>query len=182
MPPRGHSRIDSRGTRVYDSAMTLIIRDMTLGDLDEVSRLAEELVLLHHSWDRTRFFTTPDVARGYHRFFASQLGNAGVLLLTASVDGKIAGYLYGTVEGRDWAKLLDGHGAVHDVFVSASFRRQGVAQALVGEACARFKKEGAPRVVLYSATSNPEGQALFRELGFRTTMVELTLDLEGDGA
>ena len=31
----------------------------------------------------TRFFTTPDVAKGYRRYFASQLGEEGVLLLTA---------------------------------------------------------------------------------------------------
>ncbi|MFZ5441546.1 MAG: GNAT family N-acetyltransferase [Myxococcota bacterium] len=154
------------------------VRDMTLDDLDEVSRLAEQLVLLHHAWDRTRFFTTPDVARGYHRFFQSQLGNAGVLLLTALVDGQVAAYLYGTLEGRDWAKLLDAHGAIHDVFVAPGFRRHGVARALMAEARARFAREGATRVVLYSAAANADGQALFRELGYRPTMVEMTLDLE----
>ncbi len=156
--------------------MTLT-RDMTPADLDAVSKLAEQLVLLHHAWDRTRFFTTPDVAAGYRRFFASQLGTEGVMLLTAEVDGVVAGYLYGTLESRDWAKLLDAHGAVHDVFVSADHRRRGVAQALMNEARARFEKQGARQVVLYSAASNVEGQTLFKQLGFRPTMVEMTLDL-----
>lgn len=162
--------------------MACEVRDMTLDDLDEVALLAEQLVLLHHSWDRTRFFTTPEIARGYHRFFQSQLGNAGVLLLTAVCDGKVAGYLYGTLEGRDWAKLLDAHGAVHDVFVSPAFRRRGVARALLDQAARRFASEGAQRVVLYSASSNSEGQALFRQLGYRPTMVEVTLDLPEGGA
>jgi hypothetical protein len=64
-----------------------VIRDMTPADLDAVSLLAEQLVLLHHSWDTTRL------------------------------------------------------------------------------------------VVLYSASSNADGQALFNRLGYRPTMVELTLDL-----
>ncbi len=155
-----------------------VIRDMTAGDLDAVSRLAEQLVLLHHAWDRTRFFTTPDIARGYHRYFGSQLQEKGVLLLTAEVDGAVAGYLFGTLESRDWAKLLDAHGAVHDIFVDADQRKQGVAQALMAEAKVRFARLGAKQVVLYSAASNVEGQALFRQLGYRPTMVELTLDLK----
>lgn len=154
-----------------------VIRDMTPEDLDAVSLLAEQLVLLHHSWDTTRFFTTPDVAKGYRRYFQSQLGEQGVLLLTAEVEGVVAGYLFGTLESRDWAKLLDAHGAVHDVFVSAAHRRHGVAQALMVEAKARFAKLGARQVVLYSASANAEGQALFKRLGYRPTMIELTLDL-----
>lgn len=154
-----------------------VIRDMTLADLEPVSLLAEQLVLLHHGWDTTRFFTTPDVAKGYRRYFQSQLGVEGVLLLTAEVEGAIAGYLFGTLEARDWAKLLDAHGAVHDVFVSVAHRRQGVAHALMNEAKARFLSLGARQVVLYSASSNTQGQALFRQLGYRPTMVEMTLDL-----
>ena len=155
-----------------------VIRDMTAGDLDAVSLLAEQLVLLHHSWDRTRFFTTPDIARGYHRYFGSQLQEKGVLLLTAEVDGVVAGYLFGTLESRDWAKLLDAHGAVHDIFVAADQRKQGVAQALMAEGKVRFAQLGAKQVVLYSAASNVEGQALFKRLGYRPTMVEMTLDLK----
>lgn len=160
--------------------MTLI-RDMTPADLDAASQLAAQLVELHHAWDRTRFFTTPEVAKGYRRFFESQLGEKEVLLLSAEVDGALAGYLYGTLEGRDWAKLLDAHGAVHDVFVLPDFRRRGVAQALMKEAAARFEKQGAKRVVLYSASANVEGQTLFKQLGFRPTMVEMTLDLGKGG-
>jgi ribosomal protein S18 acetylase RimI-like enzyme len=154
-----------------------VIRDMRQGDLEAVSLLAEQLVLLHHSWDTTRFFTTPDVAKGYRRYFQSQLGVEGVLLLTAEVDGAIAGYLFGTLEERDWAKLLDAHGAVHDIFVAGTHRRHGVARALMEAAKARFEKLGAKQVVLYSASSNAEGQALFKRLGYRPTMVEMTLDL-----
>ena len=150
---------------------------MTAADLDPVSLLAEQLVLLHHSWDTTRFFTTPDIAKGYRWYFESQLGEEGVVLLTAEVDGVIAGYLFGTLEKRDWAKLLEAHGAVHDVFVAATARRHGVARGLMDAAKARFEALGAKQMVLYSASANTEGQALFKRLGYRPTMVELTLDL-----
>lgn len=63
----------------------MVIRDMTAADLDAVSLLAEQLVMLHHSWDTTRFFTTPDVAKGYRRYFQSQLTEEGVLLLCEAI-------------------------------------------------------------------------------------------------
>lgn len=155
----------------------MLIRDMEPEDLEPSSQLAEALVTLHHEWDRTRFFTTPSVAKGYFRFFSSQLKTQGVVLLTAEVDGKVGGYLYGTLEERDWAKLLDSHGAIHDIFVADFARRQGVAQALMNAAGTRFQALGAKQLVLYTATSNVEGQALFKRLGYRPTMIEMTKDL-----
>ena len=159
-----------------DAAM-MLIRDMEAADLEPASGLAEHLVTLHHRWDSTRFFTMPQIAAGYRRFFQSQLETDGVLLLTAVLDGQVAGYLYGTLEERDWAKLLDAHGAIHDLYVADGARRQGVAQALMNEASTRFKAWGARQLVLYTATANVEGQALFKRLGYRPTMIEMTKDL-----
>lgn len=154
-----------------------VIRDMTAAELDAAALLAEQLVQLHHRWDTTRFFITQDIAKGYRWWFEKNLGQKGVLLLVAEVDGVIAGYLYGSLEERDWAKLLDAHGAIHDVFVAAAFRKRGVAKALMETAKERFGALGAKQLVLYSASANAEGQALFRSIGYRPTMVELTLDL-----
>lgn len=156
--------------------MTLV-REMTEGDLDTVSLLAEQLVLLHHRWDTTRFFTTPGIAAGYHRYFKSMLRDEKTVLLVAERQDEVAGYLYGSVEGRDWAKLLDAHGAVHDIFVADAHRRHGIAQALMEGAKQRFTAKGAKQMVLYSASANVEGQALFRSIGYRPTMVEFTMDL-----
>ncbi len=151
---------------------------MTAADLGPVGALAEALVQRHHAWDPRRFFTTPDVAQAYRDYFESQLGAPGLVLLVAELEGRVVGYLYGTAEeARDWAMLLERHGAVHDVFVEAGARRRGVARALLEGARARFADRGLPRVVLYAAAANAEGQALFRALGYRPTMVELTLEL-----
>jgi ribosomal protein S18 acetylase RimI-like enzyme len=155
-----------------------VIRDMAKADLDAASLLAEQLVKLHHAWDRTRFFITEDIARGYRWWFEKNLGDREVVLIVAEVDGRVAGYLYGSLEDRDWAKLLDAHGAIHDIFVSPDFRKKGIATALMDGARDRFHVLGAKQVVLYSAAANQEGQSLFRSLGYRPTMVEMTLDLE----
>lgn len=150
---------------------------MTEADVAPAAVLAAQLVRQHHAFDARRFFVTPDVEDGYRWFFGTQLEEKNVVLLVAELDGALAGYVYGTVEGRDWALLLDKHGAVHDVFVDARFRRRGVAKALMEAALVALKAKGAPQVVLYSAAPNAEAQALFERLGFRRTMVEMTKEL-----
>jgi ribosomal protein S18 acetylase RimI-like enzyme len=154
------------------------IQPMQPGDLHEVGLLAADLVALHHQWDETRFFTTDSVAQGYRDFFRRQLSDPKVLLLTARSESAVIGYLYGTVEPRDWAKLLDPHGAIHDLFVSPTARGQGTATSLMTEAIRFFRLKKLERVVLYSAAANSQAQALFGRLGFRPTMVEMTLDVE----
>ena len=150
------------------------VRNMTKSDLPRVGELAGALVRLHHSWDPRRFFLEDGVEQGYQWWFAKQLDQEGVVMQIDEVDGAIAGYVYGSLEDRDWAMLLDGHGAIHDVFVDAAFRRAGVAKALMLSAIAALEGQGAAQVVLSTSTSNPQAQALFRSLGFRDTMIEMT--------
>ena len=53
---------------------------------------------------------------------------------------------------------------------------------LMNEARVRLQQKGAKQLVLYSASANAQGQALFRALGYRPTMVEMTMDLTAPGA
>lgn len=150
------------------------IREMTSADLPAVSKLAAQLVRLHGAWDPRRFMVIEPVEQGYQWWLGEQLGEASVVLLVALVDGALAGYLYGAVEPRDWAMLLDEHGAIHDVFVDERFRRHGVAKRLCEAGLEALRARGAKRVVLHTTVQNAQAQALFTSLGFRPTMIEMT--------
>jgi ribosomal protein S18 acetylase RimI-like enzyme len=154
------------------------IRPMAAGDLAAVGELAGALVRMHHATDARRFLLVDGVERGYARYFGSQLGKDGVVLLVATHDdsAEIVGYSFGTREGRDWNMLLDDHGALHDVYVVESARRSNVGERLVRETCARLEAMGAPRVILSTMVSNESAQRLFAKCGFRATMVEMTRD------
>ncbi len=149
------------------------IRTMEARDLDQVAVLAAQLVRQHHAWDALRFMVVEPVEKGYRWFLDSQLGEPEVVLLVAEVDGAIAGYLYGAFEERDWNMLLDEHGAIHDIFVDARFRRRGIAKRLLEEAITRLETR-VDQIVLGSATQNTQAQQLFASVGFRPTMVEMT--------
>ncbi len=152
----------------------LRVREMTKADLAEVGELAGALVRQHHAFDPQRFMLTEGVEDGYRWWLGKNLGAKDSVLLVAELSGQVAGYLYGTLEPRDWALLLDEHGVIHDVFVHPSFRRRGVARALMTEGVRRLEAKGAPSITLHSATPNVDAQRLFASLGFRNTMVEMT--------
>jgi ribosomal protein S18 acetylase RimI-like enzyme len=154
--------------------MSTSTRHMRSSDLGAVAKLAGQLVRQHHAFDAKRFFVTEDPEGGYRWWLGQQLDEPDTVLLVAEVDGAIAGYFYGSLEERDWSLLVDAHGAVHDIFVDSSFRRHGVATALMQAGIAALEAKGAKQILLSSATANAEAQALFEKLGFRRTMVEMT--------
>ena len=114
------------------------------------------------------------VEEGYARWFAREIGRTGAVVLVAEQDGSVIGYAYATMEGRDWAALLDDHGAIHDVMVDARARRSGAGRALIVALCAELEGLGAERIVLSTMVQNEAAQALFKACGFRPTMIEMT--------
>jgi GNAT superfamily N-acetyltransferase len=57
-------------------------------------------------------------------------------------------------------------------------RRQGTGGELVRAAIGWVRSRGMSQVVLWSKSGNDAAQRLFAKLGFRVTMVEMTLDRE----
>lgn len=162
------------------------VRPAVPEDLPAVSRLAAELVRMHHRFDPQRFFLVEPVERGYERFFRGELRSDGAFIVVAEwsdgasrpeLESGIAGYAYATLEPRNWNDLLDACGKLNDVYVHPAARRHGVARALIADVMARLTAAGAPRVVLMSAWPNTDAQATFERMGFRRTMVEMTAEL-----
>ncbi len=154
-----------------------MVRSMEREDLDDVGRMAAELVKFHHDLDSKRFLLVQGVEQGYRRYFESQLGESRTILLVATRGELRAGYAFARLEPRDWNALLDAHGALHDIYVEPAARRSGVATALLDEVRRRLAEAGAPRVVLSTAVQNEAAQRLFERHGFRRTMLEMTEEL-----
>jgi ribosomal protein S18 acetylase RimI-like enzyme len=159
----------------------IVVRKMAEPDLPQVGVLAGRLVRMHHDWDRLRFMTPVDPERGYQRWFGTQLDNEDTTLLVAedtTSRGRIVGYAYARMEPRSYNELLDACTKLHDILVDDSARRRGVGEAILREVFRIATEKGAPRVVLLTASQNEAAQRLFRRMGFRATMLEMTKELD----
>ncbi len=150
---------------------------MTPADLEAAARLAGKLVRQHMAFDPKRFLQLANPEAGYARYFASELQSEDVVLLVAETEQGVVGYAYARMEPRSYNELLDACGKLHDIYVEESARGAGAGEALAREVFARLRAKGAPRVVLLTAVQNEAAQRLFKRVGFRTTMLEMTCEL-----
>ena len=151
---------------------------MTAADLPAVGILAGRLVRMHYAFDPKRFLLPADPERGYARWFLTQLDKVESIFLVATLDDAIVGYVFAQMEERSYNELLDACTKLHDIYVDESVRGRGIGEALLRETLRRAAEKGAPRVVLLTAAQNESAQRMFRRLGFRTTMLEMTCELD----
>ena len=152
----------------------VVVRRAEERDLPRLGELAGALVRFHHAADPRRFLLVEGVEEGYARWLGSELRRDRAIVVAAELDGRVIGYGYATLEGRDWGSLLDDHGEIHDVIVEPGARRSGAGRALLRALCEELSARGAPRIVLYTMTSNEPAQRLFESEGFGRTMLEMT--------
>jgi len=154
------------------------IRPATVDDREALGRLGAALMRQHHAADARRFLTAERPESGYGRFLVSQIANPGALVRVAEHEDLTIGYIFAGIESTNWMELRGPCGVVHDVFVDESARRLGAGRALMRAAIEWIYAQGRTQVVLQTKTGNEHAQALFTALGFRKTMIEMTLDRE----
>jgi ribosomal protein S18 acetylase RimI-like enzyme len=159
------------------------IRRAAPADTPVLGRLGALLVRTHHDLDSARFIAaTPQTEHGYGAFLGTQLDDANVVVLVAEQDGAVVGYTYGGVEGRDYMSLRGPAGVLYDIVVDPAHRGHGVGGMLLDATVAALAARGAPQVVLSTAERNASAQRLFARAGFRRTMIEMTMELNGRSA
>ena len=158
--------------------MTITIRKAERRDLPAVGSLGAMLMQVHYAFDRERFLAAGAGAeRGYASFLGDKLESAEDCVFVAEHDERIIGYIWAALEPLSWKELRGPAGFVHDIAVAEAARRSGAAQQLMSAAIAWLRERGAPRVILWTAAPTEAAKTLFRRLGFRETMIEMTMEL-----
>jgi ribosomal protein S18 acetylase RimI-like enzyme len=157
------------------------IRRAAPEDLDALGRLGALLMRAHYEFDPKRFMHPGSHAeQGYAAFLATQLDDPESLVLVAVHGDEVRGYVYAAIEPRSWKELRDRAGFIHDVVVEEVSRRVGIADALLDYALRWLREQRVPRVILWTAAANGQAQRLFIRKGFRTTMHEMTFELQDE--
>lgn len=148
-------------------------------DAEALGRLGAMLMRTHYAFDSRRFLAPmAGSERGYAAFLAGVLDSPDACVFVAEEEGRVIGYVFAALEPLSWKELRGPAGFIHDVAVVEEARRSGVATQLIGAAVDWLRGRGAPRVLLQSAAANAGAQRLFHRLGFRDTMIEMTMELE----
>jgi len=156
----------------------ITIRPATTADQQALGRFGGALMRQHHAADPQRFIQVEHPEAGYGRFLVSELTNPASVVLVADRSGEVVGYVWADVEGISWKDLRGPCGFVHDIYVDESARGLGAGRALLRAAVDWIRAQGRTQVVLWTKTRNDHAKSLFRNLGFRSTMTEMTLDAE----
>jgi ribosomal protein S18 acetylase RimI-like enzyme len=154
----------------------ITIRPATTLDQESLGRFGGALMRQHHTDDPKRFIQIEHPEAGYGRFLVSQLSNPNSLVMVAEHSGAVVGYVYADIESTNWMELRGPCGVVHDIYVDAAARRLGAGRELMSAAIAWIRSTGRSQVVLLTKSRNEHAQHLFSRLGFRPTMIEMTLD------
>jgi len=155
-----------------------MIRRATRTDLRALGRLGAVLMHTHYAYDPQRFLAPgDDPEAGYASFLESQLDRSDAAVFVAERDGSPIGYVYAGLEPLSWKELRGAAGFIHDIVVDDSARRSGTARQLLQVAVDWLRELGAQRVMLWTASQNTSAQSLFDSIGFRKTMIEMTLEL-----
>lgn len=158
--------------------MTVTIRRAERRDLEALGRLGAMLMRTHYAFDPHRFLPPGESAEGgYARFLGSVIDSPDGCIFVAAEDDAVVGYVYVALEPLSWKELRGPAGFIHDIAVGEETRRSGIAAELMRAAIEWLRERGAPRVMLWTAVPNEAAQRLFHGLGFRETMLEMTMEL-----
>ena len=158
--------------------MPLAIRKAERRDLEALGKLGEMLMRTHYAFDRQRFLAPRDgTERGYASFLGNMLESDEDCIFVAEDERGIIGYVFAALEPLSWKELRGPAGFIHDVAVAEEARHSGVGTKLMQVAIDWLREHGAPRVILWTAAPNKIAQTMFHQLGFRDTMIEMTMEL-----
>lgn len=159
--------------------MQTTIRRAEPRDLESLGRLGAMLMQTHYAFDPKRFLSPGDTAEsGYSSFLGSVLAQPDACVFVAEENGAIAGYVFVQLEPLSWKELRGPAGFIHDVAVREESRRARIAAKLTEAALEWLREQRAPRVILWTAAPNEAARTLFHRIGFRDTMIEMTMELE----
>lgn len=148
-------------------------------DLETLGRLGAALARRHVGFDARRFSVREPAEPVFRAFFANELSNERAAVLLAEAGGLPVGYAFVRQEEASLEDLRGPGAWLHDIYIEESWQGRGVGRALLAAAREAAKALGSDHLMLSVSPHNETGRRLFARAGFRPTMVEMRLELDG---
>lgn len=159
--------------------MSVTVRRAEPKDARTVAGYAIKLFAQHREYDSRRFMQIASV-EGAESFYSSRIEADNAAVLIAEIENKIVDFAYLEFESLNYAALLENAVRLHDLYVEETARGQSAGRLLVEKAAEIAAGFGADKLVLTVAAKNERARKFFERDGFKTTMVEMMLNLTAE--
>ena len=159
------------------------IRPATAADVPAVLPMVEKIAALHQQWDGVRYDYKPDPSERYRRWLTARAGDPEAVFLVADHEKLLAdvpfivGFLIGTAESNIPIYRTARFGFIHDLWVEADYRNEGLGRQMTMLAIEKFRDMGMTQVRLETADCNEPARKLFASCGFRVATNEMLVEL-----
>jgi len=133
--------------------------------VSDIDKLWLEFIRFHQDIDP--IFTPRDGAvLGFEEYQVRRLMKSEDGLVLVALDrGRVVGYSLSEIQGSKGLKL-EKFGYVHDVAVTASYRRRGIGEKMLGEVMKWFQSKSIDRVELEVTAKNQVAYSFWKKHGF----------------
>lgn len=157
------------------------IRPATPSDVPAVLPMVAKVCAFHEKLDPAKYGFVDNPAAMYSRWLGGRATDPRSVFLVADAGSgkraKLVAFLVGTVEAELPIYRLKHFGFIHDLWVEADYRHEGVARQMVTLAVERFAEIGVKQVRLDTAWANEPARNLFAACGFRPSIAEMLIEL-----
>ncbi|MHA1961872.1 MAG: GNAT family N-acetyltransferase [Candidatus Thorarchaeota archaeon] len=148
------------------------IRIATRGDIEAIANLWFESAAYHGELD-SRLKVKLDEQASVQKSFKKEIGAEDVLLLVATIEEEVIGYVLAKVHSAPPVQLVSKMGFIDGIAVTERYRRRGVGETLFRAALRWFKDQDISHVRVDVAVNNSEALKFWAKMKF----TELSLGL-----
>jgi GNAT superfamily N-acetyltransferase len=156
--------------------MSVTVRRATRKDARRVAEMAIKLAEQHVTYDSQRFSELAPIEQA-EQYYGSQTDTSDAAILVAELENEIVGFTFIQYEPKDYANLLENAAWLHDIYIEETARGQNAGNLLIESSIKAAKQLGADKLMLSVAAKNEFAKSFFESKGFRTTMVEMMLEI-----
>jgi ribosomal protein S18 acetylase RimI-like enzyme len=139
--------------------------------------MVAQIAALHESWDAAKFGYKPEPQEMYRGWLTGRTRDPRSVFLVAQRQGRLVGFLVATIEQEIPIYRLREFGFIHDIWVDAAYRNEGVGRQLVMLAIERFRQLNVGQVRADTAAANDAARGLLGKCGMRPSTTEMLIEL-----
>ena len=149
----------------------MIIRDGALKDKQQVFKLWVEMTKYHREISIIDYDFVENFAELWIRYYKRNVRSKNKKAIVAERNGKLVGYLLGTIKERPPIFKIKHHAFITDVAVTKSERKKGIGSEMVKEFETWAHEKKVKYIGLDVVSENELGKSFWDKQGFSTILL-----------